>query len=82
MEEKLCLSCGTPLKTPEDHGGNDPNNHYCHNCTNEIGILRPRHEVKNWIVDCYLQLGIAEYEVEDEAEQYMRSMPAWREEQN
>lgn len=40
MEQK-CESCGMPMTSPEDFGGNKINNKYCVYCTDEHGELKP-----------------------------------------
>ena len=44
-----CLACGVPLVKQEDFGGNDPDNRYCVNCTDENGKLREEDNVRRGI---------------------------------
>ena len=44
-----CLECGIPLVKQEDFGGENPDNRYCCNCTDEDGNLIRRSRVQDGI---------------------------------
>lgn len=73
-----CESCGLPLQNPEDHGGEDPANRYCKYCAPE-GKLKSREEVREgWIGFVIKTENIPREEAEDEVDQAMAQMPAWK----
>ncbi|MHA1906370.1 MAG: hypothetical protein ACW98Y_03670 [Candidatus Thorarchaeota archaeon] len=46
-----CLECGIPLVKLEDFGGEDPDNRYCYQCTDEDGNLIRRSRIQDGIKD-------------------------------
>ncbi|NIT04623.1 hypothetical protein GTO10_07070, partial [Candidatus Saccharibacteria bacterium] len=50
-----CQSCGMPMDKPEDHGGGDANNPHCKYCTDPTGNLLPREQVRNKMIQFYVQ---------------------------
>lgn len=44
MKEKICESCGMPMKNINEFGGGNPENKYCIHCTDGNGSLKPYEE--------------------------------------
>lgn len=73
-----CQSCGMPMSTDADHGSSRPDNAYCVHCTDAGGNLKPREEVREGMVNFYMQsTGKSKEEAEKEVETHMSQMPAW-----
>jgi len=78
-EEKVCESCGMPMKKTEEHGGGDINNIYCVYCTDKTGKLKSRQEVKEGMIQFYMsQMGKTKKEAEEFVDKQMKKFPAWK----
>lgn len=42
---KTCISCGMPLRSPEDHARGDVTTTYCKHCAREDGAMKSYDEV-------------------------------------
>ena len=77
-EDKMCESCGMPLRKKEDFGGGRMDNQYCVHCTDEGGQLKPFEEVFAGMQQfAIMQMGISEEEARKTAKETMAKMPAW-----
>ena len=50
-----CQSCGMPMNDTGDHGGANPTNPYCQYCTDDTGTLKSREEVREGMINFYMQ---------------------------
>lgn len=79
MKEKICESCGMPMREIADFGGKKVENKYCRFCTNEEGELKDFHikldEAINFIVS---RMSIDRGVAEKIAREDMAKMPAWK----
>ncbi|PIY64718.1 hypothetical protein COY91_04590 [Candidatus Shapirobacteria bacterium CG_4_10_14_0_8_um_filter_39_15] len=73
-----CQSCGLPMMIDSDHGGGRIDNPYCHYCTDEAGNLKPKEEIREGMINLYMQsFGKTREEAEKEVDTRMAEMPAW-----
>ena len=75
----ICESCGMPMVRLEDHGGGRLDVHFCKYCTDPLGRLKPKEEVRKTMVD--LAVTAQRRSIEDAekfVDRYMKKMPAWR----
>lgn len=78
-EQKLCESCGMPMKSAEDFGGGQLDNAYCVHCTDEAGNLKPYDEIlENMKGFAVKTMGISEAEALQMAKEGMAKLPAWQ----
>lgn len=77
--EKICESCGMPMRTKEEFGGSIEGNNNCVHCCDEQGKLKPYDQVlegmKNFMIKT---MGITEEEALKSAKEHMAKMPAWK----
>ncbi len=75
--DAFCYSCAAPLTGPSK----GPAENYCTCCTNEEGILRPKEEILQGIIQWFQmwQPDMGEAVTQDRAKKYMQAMPAWAE---
>lgn len=79
MDERICESCGMPMKTPADFGGGDPENRYCVHCTDADGHLKPYEvKVKELAAFIALRTGATEEDARRTAVENLSTMPAWK----
>jgi len=78
--EKICESCGMPMKNTEEFGGKNPDNKFCINCTDESGNLKPFNEkVKDMTSFIMKTTDLSFNQAELMAKENMKKMPAWKE---
>jgi len=77
--QKICESCGMPMKQISEFGGSNPDNKYCKYCTHENGELKEfdlkLKEMTSFIVS---RMNINETVAEKIARENMSKMPAWQ----
>ena len=74
-----CESCGMPMTEAEMHGGGKVENPYCCYCCNEAGDLKSREEVREGMVNFFVQSqGKPREEAEKFVDDTMSRMPAWK----
>lgn len=74
-----CQSCGLPMMIDSDHGGGRADNQYCKYCTDAAGNLKPRVEIREGMINLYMQsFGKTREEAEKEVDLRMAQMPAWQ----
>ncbi|MEU8825071.1 zinc ribbon domain-containing protein [Streptomyces sp. NPDC048636] len=73
-----CVSCGMPMRTPEEHAAADPTRDYCHHCAGEEGQMKSYDEVLAGYTG-FLQhtQGLQEDVAREAATQLLRKQPAW-----
>ncbi len=78
-EDKMCESCGMPMRSAEDFGGGRTDNLYCVHCTDEAGELKPYEVVLAGMQAFARQtMGVSEEEALKFAREGMAKMPAWQ----
>jgi hypothetical protein len=78
-EEKICQSCGMPMRNASDFGGSRMDNLYCVYCTDEAGNLKSYEDVLAGMQAFARQmLGVSEGEALKFAREGMAKMPAWQ----
>lgn len=79
VEEKICESCGMPMRKISDFGGGNPDNMYCKHCTDENGKLKDfqtrLNDSANFIAS---RMGVDKITAEKMAKESMAKMPAWK----
>ena len=79
MEQKICESCGMPMKSIEDFGGKNSENKYCKHCTDNKGNLKSYTEkvkdFKNMIIETY---DFGKEQAEKKAKESLKQFPAWK----
>ncbi len=79
MEQKVCESCGMPMKMPEDFGGQNPNNKYCKYCTDENGNLKSFNEKIHDLKNLFMRTqNLGEPQALKLAKEYLIKQPAWK----
>jgi len=73
-----CISCGMPMRTPDEHAAADPSKPYCVHCGGEDGQLKSYPEVFAGFTG-FLQRtqGMSEQAARDTAAQVLAKQPAW-----
>ncbi|MBI9048173.1 MAG: hypothetical protein JEZ00_02040 [Anaerolineaceae bacterium] len=78
-EDKVCESCGMPMRQVEDFGGGQLDNNYCAHCTDEQGNLKPYEVVlENMKAFAVRMMGVSESEALKMAQEGMAKNPAWQ----
>jgi hypothetical protein len=73
-----CQSCGMPMNDTGDHGGANPTNPYCQYCTDDTGTLKSKEEVRQGLINYYMQTdGLTVEQASLKADERMSSQPAW-----
>lgn len=74
-----CQSCGMPMLRLEDHGGGLLDVHYCKYCTDGMGTLKTREEVRKGMIQYAVTAHRRSIEdAERFVDSYMKKMPAWK----
>ncbi|MEW5814908.1 MAG: zinc ribbon domain-containing protein [Spirochaetota bacterium] len=77
--QKVCESCGMPMRKKGEFGGGRTDNKYCVYCTDKKGNLKTYPDVleglKNFIIS---RMGIREDEALNIARENLSKMPAWQ----
>jgi hypothetical protein len=74
-----CISCGMPLRTPEDHAANDTSRAYCVHCARPDGSMKDYGEVLAGMTQFLMRTqGLDATVAETTAKQAMSAQPAWR----
>jgi uncharacterized phage-like protein YoqJ len=77
--QKICESCGMPMRSSEDFGGGRTDNVYCVYCTDQEGRLKPYDEVlKNMKNFAVKTMGVSDSEALQMAQEGMAKLPAWQ----
>jgi len=83
-----CESCGMPMKSPADHGGQNPANSWCVHCCHEDGTHQTFEEklqgTEKWLMsDGCAKAGfpkaVSKREARSRAEAMLLMRPYWRE---
>ena len=75
----ICESCGMPMEKPSDFGGSDTKNKYCTHCTTSDGTLKSRTEVRDGMINFYINtMKKSRKEAEKFVDESMSKMPAWK----
>lgn len=73
-----CQSCGMPMNDTGDHGGANPTNPYCQYCTDDAGTLKSKEEVRQGLINYYMQTdGLTVEQASLKADERMSKQPAW-----
>lgn len=82
-----CKSCGMPMVTPRDFGGEDENNDWCKYCCNKDGSHKSYKEILENMTNFMLseegeQMSEIKFNSKEEAnkaaKEYLIKMPAWK----
>lgn len=79
QSERFCISCGMPLRGPEDFWKGDNSKEYCVHCTREDGSMRSYDEALIGM-GAFLQKtqGMAPEQAKLAAREHLAKMPAWQ----
>lgn len=79
MTERICESCGMPMRATADFGGGNTANRYCVYCTDAAGALKP-YEVKLAELTRFVatRMNVGEAAAATIARENLAKMPAWR----
>jgi hypothetical protein len=62
-----------------DHGGANPTNPYCQYCTDDAGTLKSKEEVRQGLINYYMQTdGLTVEQASLKADERMNKQPAWQ----
>ena len=79
MSEKICGSCGIPMKEESDFGGGNIENKYCKYCTYEDGELKDfETKLKEMTRFVKMQGNYTQEEAEQIAKENMAKMHTWK----
>ncbi len=74
-----CISCGMNMTKPEEFGGGKEGNESCVYCSDDEGILKPRNEVREGMIQFWMQREkVDRTTAEKNVDEYMAKMPAWK----
>ena len=73
-----CMSCGMPLREPDDHAKGDKNIPYCTHCTDAEGNLKPLEQVLEGFKKFFISQGMPPEQAEEKAKEQLRKSEAWR----
>ncbi|MHA2222752.1 MAG: zinc ribbon domain-containing protein [Candidatus Thorarchaeota archaeon] len=74
-----CVSCGMTMEKSEEFGGHKVGNKSCVYCSDSEGILKPKNEVREGMVNFWMQReSIDRSTAEEKTDEYMSKMPAWK----
>ena len=77
--EKICQSCGMPMRKAEEFGGQNTDNNYCVYCTDEKGNLKPFDQKLEDMTHFIMKTSDLNHEkAEQMAKETMCKMPAWK----
>ena len=79
MENKICESCGMPMKSTDDFGGKFSKNKYCKYCTDNQGNLKSYNEKVADFKNLFIKtndFGIEQ--AEKMAKEKLKQFPAWK----
>jgi len=77
--EKICESCGMPMKMAEEFGGQNTDNKYCVYCTDKSGILKPFDQKLSDMTHFIMRTSdLNQEKAEQMAKDTMSKMPAWK----
>ena len=74
-----CRSCGMPMKTKKQHGGQNEKCPYCVYCTDSKGKLKSRDQVRSGMIAFFMRAKkMDKKEATKFVTAYMRKMPTWK----
>lgn len=77
--ESICISCGMPLRTADDHCLSDPAKPFCRHCGTAAGELKSRSEVLDGLITFLTRTQDIDPQVaRAAASEMMSKLPAWR----
>jgi hypothetical protein len=75
----ICIACGMPMESPEDHALGDPARPYCRYCARADGTMQSYAEklanFTHWLVSTQ---GLDRTVANDQAVTILGQLPAWR----
>jgi hypothetical protein len=75
-----CESCGMEMKVPEQFANHDTDSSLCVYCTDGDGNLLPKNNVREAIIQYWLQKDqIDRLTAEERIDEFMAHQPAWKE---
>jgi putative zinc ribbon protein len=78
MEQKICESCGMPMKNIEDFGGRELENKYCKYCTDNRGNLKSYSEKLTNFKELLIKSNDLDAEqTERISKEKLKQFPAW-----
>lgn len=74
-----CEACGMPMTQPSQHGNGDARYPYCLYCTDPVGQLRPRGEIREGMIHYVMKSeNWAREKAEVEVDRQLAHLPAWQ----
>ena len=74
-----CISCGMPLRTPQDHAAGDESKNYCTHCARPDGSMKSYDEVLTGMTAFLVRTqGFDQAAAKKAATGMMAGMPAWK----
>jgi hypothetical protein len=78
-EKEVCISCGMPMQTADDHAPGYPESPWCQHCSKPDGSLQTFEERFERMVQWEVKKkGADRITAERSTRDYMRTMPAWK----
>ena len=75
----ICIACGMPMESPDDHALGDPARPYCRHCARPDGTMQSYPEklasFTHWLVSTQ---GLDKTAANDHAVTVLGQLPAWR----
>lgn len=79
MDQKVCESCGMPMRKAEDFGGGNIENKYCKYCTDAKGNLKSYEEKVADFTNLIIKTNdFGRAQAEKMAKESLKQFPAWR----
>ena len=77
--DKMCISCGMPLRKAEDYPGGDESKDWCVHCADGEGNLKTYEDALAGMAGFIVRTqGLDEGAAREAARSLMAKMPAWR----
>jgi hypothetical protein len=74
-----CVSCGMPLRTPQEHAAGDVARNYCVHCARPDGTMKSYNEVLTGMTAFLVQTqGFDQQAARKAAAGMMAELPAWK----
>ena len=74
-----CVSCGMPMRTPQEHAAGEPSRDYCIHCARPDGSMKSYEEALTGMTGFLVKTqGFDQHAARKAAAGMMAEMPAWK----
>ncbi len=77
-DQKVCESCGMPMRAKEEFGGGKTDNKYCVHCCDNKGNLKSYDDMVDGMAQFMMRTqGISKEQAIKATKEHLAKMPAW-----